>query len=223
MIIIEDSSFPLENEFDCILPFNIRLINNELEITAYDIVRDIADEFIEKFKSDPFSNDALDFLNLKLAPIVKDLSYEFDSKRLYTWHHCYYMDDIKRLNIDAILPNTIKWEPNLHYKNLTTFDFEYIGDRVIFVTIIDNQIVSYAYENIFEGEDGAEISVETAPNYRNHGYAVSNTAAVTKYSLQLNHNATYNCTRYNTASQRTAEKVGFTNIGKNYYYVCYRK
>jgi Predicted acetyltransferase len=223
MIIIEDSSFPLENEFDCILPFGIRLINNELKIIVYDIVQDIADEFLEKFISDPFCDTAFDYLNMKLAPIAEKLGYELDSKRLYTWNHLYYMDDINRLNTDVILPNTVKWEADSNYKNLTTFDFEYIQDRVMFATIIDNQIVSYACDNPHDEDYERSIAVETAPDYRNHGYAVSNVAALTKYNLQLKYPVRYTCSRYNIASQRTAGKVGFPSIGKGYYYPCYRK
>jgi len=222
MIHIEDSSFPLENEFDSLLPFEIYLTDT-VEITAYDIVQDIASEFVDKFAADPLSDTALDYLNMKLNPIVNDLGYEFDGKRLYKWNYTYTMSDIKHLNTDVILPNTIKLDADSHYKNLTTIDLDYIENRNMFVTIIDDKIVSYACENPYDGEYEFEIGVETAPDYRGNGYAVSNTAALTKYGLQLNYTVTYNCSRYNIASQHIAEKVGFIGNGKKYYYLCYRK
>ena len=222
MIILEDSSFPIDNDFDSVIPFEIHVDNDRVTITAYDMVEDIANDFNNMFGNDPLSDPALEYLNSKLDPIIKKSGYSLDNKHLYNWYYSYYMDDIQLLNTDVILPNTVKWEPDSNYKNLTTIDLDFIEDRTIFVTLIDNKIVSYACENPWCEEDEFEIGVETALGYRNNGYALSNTSALTKYSLQLNYRVTYNCSRYNTTSQRIAEKVGFTSNGKRYYYICYR-
>lgn len=223
MIQIENSSFPLENGFDCIIPFEIHLQNNEIIINAYDIVEYVAEEFNTKFSRDYLSDEALIYLNEQLNPIVKKYGYEFDEKRLFKWNYAYKMTDVTQLNKSLILTNTIKWNESIELVNLTTIDFDYIGERNMFVTLINNKIVSYACENSIVSDVWREIGVETASDFRGNGYAASNTAALAMYGLQLNYEMKYNCSRNNIASQRIAEKVGFIKDGKSYYYVCYKE
>lgn len=222
MIQIEDSSFPLENEFDCIIPFEIHLNNDGLVIGAYDIVQDVANKFKMIYSHDSLSDEALIYLNDQLNPIVHEYDYKFDEKRLFKWNYAYKMNDIAQVRQNVILPNTIKWNESMELVNLTTIDLDYIGERNMFVTVINNQIVSYACENSFVSDDWREIGVETAADFRGNGYAVSNTAALSLNGLQLDFEMKYNCSRYNIASQHVAEKVGFIKCGKSYYYVCYK-
>ena len=222
MIQIEDSSFPLENEFDCIIPFEIHINNDGLVIGAYDIVQDVTSKFKMKYSHDSLSDEALIYLNEQLNPIVNKYGYKFDEKRLFKWSYAYKMTDVKQINQTVILPNTIKWNESMEFVNLTKIDLDYIGERNMFVTVIDEQIVSYACENSFVSDDWREIG-ETIADFRGKGYAASNTAALSLYGLQLGFEIKYNCNRYNVASQQVAEKVGFIKYGKSYYYVCYKK
>lgn len=222
MIFIENSKYFLENEFDCIIPCEIHIYKhqNEYQITVYDIMQDIAHNYVKLF--DNFlSKDAIDYLHSQINPIIYQLGYETDLKKLYEWSYLY---DIHYVNPDFILPNTIKWDSSMKYQNLTSIDLDFINERNIFVTLIDDKIVSYACENP-QGNDEKiiDIGVETAENYRGKGYAASNAAALALYDLNIYSTVEYYCDNTNIVSQHLAEKIGFKEFGKAYYYVCYRR
>ena len=190
MIEYENSAEILSMDFDNIIPFEF----DESNIVAFDVLKDIAEEFEIRF-----SDDAFDFLYKKIKPYTDKWGYTLNEKYLYSWDYTYIIDQI---NTDLILDNTVK-----------------DGER--FVTIIDGNIVSDTKENPYqEGSLFRDIAVSTDINYRNRGYAASNVAAHAKYLEEMNLKATYRCDKFNIASQRVAEKVGFKLYGKKYYYVC---
>ena len=188
MIEYEDSKIVLDMDFDLIIPFEI----HEGNILAFDVLKDIAEEFQIKFADDYFIDEAFDFLHEKIKLYTDKWGYTV--ARLYTWEYYY---EINTVNTEVILDSTKK-----------------DGDR--FVTMIDGNIVSFAEENM------GEIGVETISEYQNKGYAASNVAALAKYLTDSNIKVSYYCDRYNIASQRIAEKVGFEITNKYYFYRCYK-
>jgi len=139
-----------------------------------------------------FEKSAFDYLYEKIKPYTDKWGYTV--ARLYNWGYFYEMDQV---NTDVILDSTIKHEN-------------------MFVTMIDGNIVSFAEENM------GEIGVETIAEYQHRGYGASNVAALAKYCADINKKVFYYCDRYNIASQRIAEKVGFVITNRYYFYTCYK-
>jgi len=194
MIEYENSAEILNMDFDLIIPFEFHVNETGIRIVAYDVLKDIAEEFKDKFKLDYFADAAFDYLFENIKPYTDKWGYTVDIKHLYTWGYSYH---INKINTDVILDTTVKHEN-------------------MFVTMIDKNIVSFAEEH------SGEIGVETDINYQNRGYGASNVAALAKYLADMNITATYYCDSYNTASQRLAEKVGFVVKSKDYSYYCYK-
>lgn len=110
-------------------------------------------------------------------------------------------------------------------KNQTLLDIEVVKqqERVMFITLDDKNIVSYAAENSFVNDMFRSIGVETIPEFRNFGYAASNTAALAEDILKRGMYAAYSCSHVNYKSRRVAEKVGFQKYATEYHYICYKK
>lgn len=224
MIQIEDSSFIFENEFYIIVPFEYTLTSKGLEVITYDIFEDVAHEFINSYKDRLFENSAYDFLKSKIDAKINEYGYVTCEDEFYEHSLLYRIDDAEQINGELILDSTIKYFKNDNYTNLTDIDFDLQEGRTAYITVSNNNIVSYAMEYYTSADDEfREIGVETNPQYYNHGFALSNTAALAKDIINRNMYATYMCGCNNIPSQRVANKVGFKEYAKEYHYVCYRR
>ena len=227
MIIIEDSSWIFEDGFPSAIPVSIvQRHGGEAEITTYPETEAIAREFETKFRDDYFADAAVAWLTEKINPVMLEKGYESD-RFTDRWLYDYEVSSDAQINRAAILPNTVKVisPKKQKLKNDTTypFDFECEDDDAYFCTVDGKTIVSVASINMYPPESKIrEIAIETSLRHRNKGYAVSNVAALALYLLELGYTVRYSCQRYNTASQKTAAKAGFTNIGKSHFCNYYR-
>lgn len=225
MVKIVDS-FALENDFDIIIPICFKLdYKKGLSVHSYEITKSIADDFVGLYSGDPFACEAIDYLCGSVEPIIKKYNYHIDENKKYGWIYNFYIDEINMLNVSLIQPETQKFNKNIKLNNLTDINTDIIIKQKLkmFVTVINGNIVSFAHENSYYGEqDYIEIGTGTAQDYRDNGYAASNVAALTRYILKKNKIVTYNCDKNNIRSRRVAEKAGFINDGKSYHLICYK-
>ncbi len=227
MIYFEDEDYEtvlFEEKFPTCIPITVeQKIGEEVKITAYRRVEKIARGFEYLFWENPFSDNAKKWLVDALDPIVKTWEYEPSP---YRFEHMlnFEISSPHMINKDVILNNTVKITDDEGYINRTTYKFECEceDDDAYFVTDLGGEIVSIASINSYpEGSNIREIAVETAVDFRKKGYATSNTAALALYLAQRGYIVTYECSNVNTASQKTAAKVGFDRVGTTYCYVCY--
>lgn len=226
MIIIEDSAFIFEEKFMTAIPLSIiQKTGNEAEITTYPETEHIAREFVNLYKADYFSDEAMRWLNEHITPVMKEKGYA-PNKFTDRWLYNYEIDSPDKVNISAILSSTQKVisPKDEGLKNHTTYKFECEceDDDAYFCTIENKSIVSIASINTYpENSKIREIAVETCTRYQKRGYAASNTAALALYLSNLGYLIKYSCQRYNTASRFTAQKAGFKFVGKSYYSLYY--
>ncbi len=129
------------------------------------------------------------------------------------------------VRIETVLPGTVLVESDeecAHFVNATTHTLEPEDGHPCAVHIRDGVIAAYAAENDGENEDGVEIHVECAPQYRRCGYASSCAALLTQSLLARGKNVLYRCRAQNAASAGVAAKVGFVQTGLRLSFVYYR-
>ena len=224
MLEIEDLS--LENELfegraETLVPIEITRSKGETRIVTFSRILDVARELEKKFSSDPFSDNAISFVEEKMAEIIKKWGYFTDDyfpKHILT----YLAEDIDE---SLILPTTKMIKSTDGYENLTEYELEPIdnsSDEVYFVTETDGKIVSVCEMNAEDAFLGAtEINVFTAEDYRKKGYAQSNATAMVKYLASLGRKVAYTAPIDNKSSVHVAEQCGFKLIAETYYYICY--
>lgn len=230
MIYIEDK-FALDNRLDCIIPFTCTEYDGRLKIEVYEPVKEIADEFIALFKDSPFSDEAINFIDAKILPRLDEWGYERSTDKLYSFGYAYVIDNKSMIHSDKIRSDTRRVSDEDGFDNLTAIDinkdigeWDTYGELINYATVSDGKLLSVAAENFhYLNNDETEIGVETAGLYCGNGYAVSNVAALAGHLMSEGKRVWYKCSRYNIASQRTAESAGFRCAGKNYYYVAYKK
>ncbi|MBO5110239.1 MAG: GNAT family N-acetyltransferase [Clostridia bacterium] len=228
MIRFEDEDFEefFFSEYpDVAIPIEIRVDRDgQVTITTYRKTESIARELEARFSDDPFSPDALHYLDRALRPVVTSWGYRPD-KRCESYILNYEATDHTKIP-DLILSPKAQVISALPkgLGNCTTYDFEEETEDLKSIIVEDGKVVSLACINPYD-EDGdeRELNTETAPAYRRRGYSAANTARLAKVLSAQGYRVTYNCNVKNIASRRVAEKCGFTYVGKSYYYVCYRE
>lgn len=227
MIRFEDN-FPLDERFDVIVPISFSLCDGELSIEAYECVRELAEGFAQKFASDPFSADALEWLDSRLRVFADSHRYAPDGQGEVMYE--YLCDGNNLPNADAILTSSVMLQSDHGYASALECDIdlgadpfgEYPYEYVGFATVIDGEIVSVCSENPqFADENETELGVETHPDHRGRGYAASNLAASCDYLIKRGQTVRYKCDLSNVPSQKTAEKAGMKLYAKSYHYPCY--
>ncbi len=224
MLTIEDESEILKSEYPMIVPVLIDEYNGDYEIEAYHGVEKTAEEFHSLFWGHFFSEKAIDWLDLHLRDYVESLGYLRECTGKYRWYDRYEANDAESLNSDLILPSTSLLCEG-EYEFLVSFSLAEQLSKGLqsFVTLIGNKIVSIATVNEHDNEQKMlEITVETAPEYRNNGYGLSNTVALAGYLIENGYTVAYACSRYNRASQSIAKKAGFRKNGRFYAYTAYK-
>jgi hypothetical protein len=217
MLKIEKDCFTL----DCAIPLSYWVTaDGEFKMEAYKCAANVAKKFAAKYKNDPFSEEAKDFIDSQLHKIVESYGYMHDPKskgELVSMQ-------LAAVDESRILPSTKLITSPDGFGNATSypFDMDCDEDDVYAVTVIDGEIVSVASINSYpEGSARREIAVQTAPDYRNRGFAVSNVAALSKFLHDKGYVVDYRCSVYNDASIATAKAAGFVEVSRSYHYVCY--
>lgn len=225
---LEIEKIDIENELfsslsPTLVPIEITMSNGKTRIVTFSKTIRIAKEFEKRFINEPFSKEAIAFLEGEMSDIIKEWGYFTDDyfpKHIFT----YVAND---LNEDLILPSTKMLKSIDGYENLTEYELEPLdekSDEAYFATIIDGKIVSVCEMNVDDAFIGAtEINVYTNENYRKNGFAVSNATAMAKYLISLGKRVAYTAPKENISSQMVAEKCGFEKIAETYYYICYKE
>ncbi len=230
MIYIEDQ-FALNEQLDCIIPFTCTNYDGKLILEVYEPLKDITEEFINLYSSDPFSDGAINYIDYKIMPFLNEWGYERNIDTLFNWGYAYLIDNISMIKYNKIRSDTRCVYKENNFLNLTAIDiniyfdeWDKYGEPINYATVCDEKLISIAAENPYYLTDSeSEIGVETAEGYRGNGYGVSNVAALAKHLANKGKRIWYKCSCHNLASQRTAETAGFRCAGKNYYYVAYKK
>jgi hypothetical protein len=230
MIYIEDN-FALDERLDCIIPFTCTEYDNELKIEVYEQIKDIAVEFITLYYNSPFSDEALNFIDIKISPKLDEWGYKRNTNILTNLGYAYIIDNLSMIHVDKIRSDTQRVTDEDGFENITAIDInKYVdqsdtyGELINYATVSKGKLLSVAAENShYLDKDETEIGVETAVGYHGNGYAVSNVAALARQMTEEGKRVWYKCGINNTASQKTAMSAGFRCAGKYYYYVAYKK
>ncbi len=191
------------------------------EYLVYSFCEKLAEAFDAAF-ADPLTEEAIDWLADKLAPMMDELDYDYTSLQLHG-HREYRLTpaDLATLPVPAQpveLLTVLTEEDRVTTEELELDAFEMDGSNpedAMTVMRQDGQIVCFAAVNdIIEndttgGLDWIEINVECGEHYRQKGYGASCVAALTRYYLERGKGVKYLCDEDNLPSIRTAEKTGY--------------
>lgn len=227
MVKLEDKQFEdyiIETSSHIAMPFELHMRNGGIEIISYSFTRQIAEEFEERFASDPFSAEAKRFLIDKLTPVMNELGYDTEgaNDRIHLEYRCDKADTAKILPECEIISTLDgeKWD-ELPLDEFS-LDPEDITDRMAVIRV-GGRIVCFAGLNDISEDDGyIEVTVECCEDYRHRGYGVSCIAKLTDYLLSLGERVKYICVEENYASRAAAESAGFALYDRCMPFVCYR-
>lgn len=212
--------------FDIAVPVHVETFHGETKIFAYPSVKSLCEDYAAAFANDLYGDAAIRYLQDGCAAFCSPLGYAPD-------RYCAVV------GYNFLAPSGLTAEEDFckrirragKYENLTTFDLSacLAAERVIFAVVRDGAIVSLAvtceaptFGAFGEGGDRIEISVETAPDYRGHGYATACVRALAAFLAANGHGTLYKCRKENVASARVARGAGLVQTG-NFAYFVYRK
>ena len=201
---------------DTAIPVSVREYSgDDAEICALPSLKRVAVEFEKKFSGDYFSKDAHEWLRERIRPFMHSIGYHDNrqSRRI---------TNIYSLDADTHLPDTGDAERLFEVKkNLTTTDIHSLLEfgHIVCVIIKDGAIVCTAYTDLPPEGDEVEIGVETAPLYRQRGYAKAALSLLINELKAIGISPIYACSQSNRASVRLAKSLGFTLEAREYDYI----
>lgn len=204
---------------DMIIPISVSLFD-ELQIDVYKEFYDIAKEYEERFGNDPFSPEAIAFLNSNIE-VEGYIRYDEDNE----YYLVYIMDDISMLNDSDIVVTDIY---DAEYEtDETEFEADVIKENKEPASVIieNSRIAAIAAANYFieDDEDEVELAVETLEEFRGRGYGKAVLCDMIKKVFNMGKYPTYRVSCFNVASVKTVESCGFRCVGKEYYLNCYKE
>ena len=228
MVKLEEKDFEelvLNSAHYVAVPIEVFLYEDDrgLQIVSYSITEKIAVEFEEKFKNDPFSREARDFLYEKLGPVMDSLEYnsKFSAERVFL--------EFRRSgkavfsDIECEIISTLDTET---WDDLPLDEFALdVDDECDRMAVVrhDGKIVCFAGLNDeIDGDGIYEITVECDPNFRGMGYGAACTTALCDYLESKGGTVKYITVTTNEASIKTAKKSGFELHCTFMPYVCRR-
>lgn len=230
-IILEDKvleEYVMDGKSDVGVPISLYIPDGEeAVITVYSKFERVAKEYWKKFSENPFSKEALEFLDDEINPVMEDAGYFHDTTVDWTTHRFTaekgYRNravcDYKIVRIDT----TEQFESYIN--SLTqTFTFDENDELdVCFAVVHGNTMLSYACVNDILDEGCYEITVETNPFARGLGCGTAAVSALCEYITSKGERASYICRSSNKASKKLAENAGLTHVGTGYNFVCYNE
>jgi len=218
----EGRDFVFENDWDTCIPVSFEdTADGGLTVACFPELTGLLRPHFERHADDPFSAEALRGLWTMLAPFLAEWGYADDRFR-DRWGYILRFTPEMPVALppdDRIRPLTAADEDINH----TTFDLESSADAGLVACGAEEngKIVSLAITHTPpEDMDVVEVGVETIPSARKKGLASASLAALTRQLTEAGHTVEYRCQRYNRASRRTAQRVGFADCGRYYFYVC---
>lgn len=201
-----------------IIPISVSMIGEELNIDVYEEFLSVAKEYELCYHGRYFSDEALKYLEREI---------ECEGYTRYDPYDEYYLVysanekcTVKNKNISDI-------ENAVFTQDDTEFEAEIIKEEGQPASLIieNGCIAAIAASNYFieEGEDEVELAVETIPEFRGRGYGSDVLGSMVNKVLDMGKIPTYRASVFNKASIATAKKCGFTEIGKEFYFNCYKE
>lgn len=230
MVDAEDLEFEqdiISSGYHIAVPVQIeKKTTGQLRIIAYSFVMEKAREFEEKHGDDPFSADALAFLDQNIAPpmIALEYSAEHAAERIFLEYRCENADKSKILPECELISSLDgeEWDESLEL-DAFELDAENRIDRMAVERDGSGRIVCYAgLDDVCENDGLLEVTVECAPEYRHRGYGTSCVARLTDHLLSIGEKVKYVCEEDNRLSKLTAESAGYTLYKTVLPYVCYK-
>jgi len=229
MVDAEDREFEddiLSSGYHIAVPVQIeKKASGELRIIAYSFMLEKARRFEESFGADPFTHDALAFLEKEMAPVMREM--EFDTghatERVFREYRCTAVNRDAMLDECELLDSLdgVDYEESLE---LDAFALEKTNKIDRMAVIRDGQkVVCYAgLDDVCENDGLLEVTVECAEEYRRRGYGAACVAKLTEYLLSLGERVKYVCDDDNENSKKTAVRAGYTLYKTVLPYVCYK-
>lgn len=161
-----------------------------------------------------------------------EILFEFISEQMKKYHKRPYMNnnelekhmvyyvlsDKNNIPYNKIQSTTIQFNSDTSYKNITDSYIELSINSIYYGTLINGNIVSIVGTNtpILHAPSGKviDIGLETHPDYRQKGFALSNVIAMSDYLLNKGYFVKYRCNNKNTNSNKTALSCGFKEIAR---------
>lgn len=225
-VITEDE--PLDTGFDMIIPFSVSAGGGNICVTAGKHFRAVAEEFERRFSDSPFSLEARDFVFDSLLSILQGSGYSPDRDAFDILTVTYILEDLPEIKRDAELCNVIQLSEAefSEYENLTDFEPDelFFGNEdqlPLFAVLDGNTVVAVSAVNGNVSDGCAEISADTAEEYRRHGFGRTCVTAISAYLLERGISVKYVCFSDNEASCALARSVGFHEVNICFDAVCF--
>ncbi|MFA6948697.1 MAG: GNAT family N-acetyltransferase, partial [Eubacteriales bacterium] len=202
-----------------------KYVKGRTRCAVYPSAKYIFDELTVKCAGDYISKHTLEWLDGRLTEFAEAHGYSKDDTFPPSVVLKYKIKKIEQIKQNVIQSSTTSLSELKDHKNTLVLDINELRNEGIelFVTPQNGKIVSAAAENPSFGDDFAEITVETSPEYRGHGFAASNAAALSLALMQKGKikEIDYCCRESNAASIATALKCGFKLYARTYYFCAY--
>ena len=202
---------------DMIIPISVSLLNDELNIDVYEELLPLARKYTERFEGRYFSDEALNFLNENID-IEGYVRYD-DALEYYI---VFEGSDAVRSDTE-----TVDIEKAEYTYDENEFEADVIKDEGQPASLIikEGRIAAISAANYFieDDDEEVELAVETLPEFRGKGYAKAVLCDMARKVIEMGKLPTYRASCFNKASIATALSCGFTEIGKEYYYNCYKE
>ena len=204
------------------VPLEITVRDAVVTVCYYPTAKTLVAEFLRLFGADDFalfSRDAVLWATEKFGAFLHEYDFEL-SPDSYDYYINY-----------ALAAPRAKQHPivrRLHggedFDDLTDTDIDGLiaGGYIVYAAVVDNKIVAVANtgEPITEETPReVEIGVDTAEDYRRHGYGKACVGALASELARFGHTAIYECASGNTASIRLAESLDGEVVCRKYYIV----
>jgi len=195
----------------------VKTLNDKLAITRLDngftVIKvnessiPLMNQYIETYRSDLFSENAVSFITKHFRLNSTNNPCEY----------IYGITDVKELLPNTIFDSTARINlatlKTMNPNKFTKYPFKSPNEKLIyFGTYVNREVVSLTsgYLGDFKA---VELTGETLLEYRNRGYAKSNTLAITKYLLANGYEVFTTNGIHNSASIQTVESLGFRRYG----------
>lgn len=201
------------------LPIAVReSTDGELTYTAYrGLLRRL--RAFERSGTDPFSPDGITRLYELAEPLMRRRGYTAREGEEIILDYAAHAPLPKSECETIIIKDSVGLEK--YELDTTSWRLELDADDpadVICAVIRGGHLVAFAGVNDIASDDSCEINVECAAPYRRRGYAVACVRGLCNYLFEALHAecVTYKCRLGNLASVKTAERAGFTPVGRSF-------
>ena len=202
----EEGEELLRDGFHMAMPVTAVLTGNSTEITVFPSLKELGHEWAERFGDRLGSPEAADWIKARVGEFLAEFGFAAGDCRVSR-------TDVYSVSPDPsdILDSTraIADTDGLTDRTDTDFAMLHACGHAAFGTVIDGQIVSAAVSGC-PLEDGGEIDigVETAVEFRGHGFARSNAAALALAIRAAGGSPLYEVEDDNPASIALAGRLG---------------